>query len=120
VFAASVFVSLEGFIVAAVALFFGVGSSSTMSAVFVSTIFVLGRLTGELHHLLEVGKLPSAAPILKVAYAVLPHLSALDLTSLRESSANVGAIAMAAVYALAYAGAFLAFAVVRINRRDLL
>jgi ABC-type transport system involved in multi-copper enzyme maturation permease subunit len=122
--AACLFASLEAFVVAALALFFGVGSSSTMSAVFTVTFFVAGRLTGELQTLIESGKFAGATPVLKAAYAALLHLAALDLTALRAAPAggpvNGAAIASAAAYAAAYTVAFLAFAVFRINRRDLL
>ena len=114
------FHSTSWFVVAAMALFFGVGSSSTMSAIFTTTIFIAGRLTGELHGLIEAGKFAEATPVLKAVYAVLPHLAALDLTYLRNAPADGPGILSASVYALAYTLAFLSFAVFRINRRDLL
>ncbi len=119
-FVAALFQSLEGIVLAAVALFFGVSSSSTVSAVFVATFFVLGRLTGELLVLIEAGKFGAATSAMKAIYAVLPHLAALDLTALRDAAVPWTSIASAAAYAIAYALAFLAFAVFRINRRDLL
>ena len=119
-FIATLFASLEAFVVAALALFFGVGSSSTMSAVFTTTLFIAGRLTGELYVLIQAGKFQAATPVLKLAYTVLPHLAALDLTYLRTRPADLEAIASASVYAIAYTVAFLAFAVFRIQRRDLL
>ena len=57
VLVASLFSSFEALIVAAIALVFGVGSSSTMSAVFTTTVFILGRLTLALRELLDAGKL---------------------------------------------------------------
>lgn len=118
--AACLFASLEAFVVAALALFFGVGSSSTMSAVFTTTLFLAGRLTGELHALILAGKFAGATPVLKAVYALLPHLAAVDLTYLRRAQLDGPGVVDGAVYALLYTAAFLAFAVFRINRRDLL
>lgn len=115
------FASFEGFILAAIAIFFGTGSSSTMSAIFTTTIFLLGRLTGEMAAVIERGSLGAATPILKVAYTLLPHLGAFDITALATSNGPSAAeMATRALYALAYAGAFLAAAAYRFSRRDLL
>lgn len=115
------FASFEGFILAAIAIFFGVGSSSTVSAVFTATIFLLGRLTGEMALVIERGSAGAATPILKAAYTVLPHLGAFDLTPLAHGGTTSAAtLAQHALYGLAYTGAFLAAAAVRFSRRDLL
>jgi ABC-type transport system involved in multi-copper enzyme maturation permease subunit len=119
--AACLFASLEGFILAAIAIFFGTGSSSTMSAVFTTTLFLLGRLTGEMAIVIERGSLGAATPVLQVGYAVLPHLPAFDLTPLAHGSGPSPAeLATTALYGIAYAGAFLAAATFRFSRRDLL
>jgi ABC-type transport system involved in multi-copper enzyme maturation permease subunit len=114
------FASFEAFIVAAVAIFFGVGSSSTMSAVFTTTIFVLGRLTGEAQRVVEHGTLGGATPILRAVTFVLPHLPAFDLTSLWHGVGDARAIGQAALYGVAYSLAFLAAGAYRFARRDLL
>jgi ABC-type transport system involved in multi-copper enzyme maturation permease subunit len=114
----SLFVSFEGFIVAAIATFFGVSSSSTMSAVFTTTLFILGRLSGELWVTLERGAFGAAAPVLRVIYQVLPHLGAFDISALGHGRPVAG-LATAALYGCAYAGAFLLAATVRFDRRDL-
>ena len=116
--AACLFASFEGFIVAAVATFFGVSSSSTMSAVFTTTIFVLGRLTSELDMLLERGVFHGATPLARAIYLVLPHLPAFDLTPLWHGGSV--SIAAGALYGTAYTVAFLAAAAFRFSRRDLL
>ena len=116
--AACVFASFEGFIVAAVATFFGVGSSSTMSAVFTTTIFVLGRLTGEMQTLIDRGVFHGATPLLRAIQLVLPHLPAFDLTPMWHSEAVD--VVGASLYGLAYTTAFLAAAAFRFARRDLL
>lgn len=120
---ASLFVSFEGFIVAAIAVFFGVGSSSTMSAVFTTTLFVLGRLTLALKALLDRGALEGVfEPVFRGAYLVLPHLGCFDLTSWAHGDAAPGAVTVlqAALYGAAYTAALLAFATFRFERRDLL
>lgn len=118
---AVLFASFEALVVAAIAIFFGVGSSSTMSALFTATIFILGRLTGELGRLVDVGKFGSATPILKGVHAVLPHLPAFDLTPLAHGvSVSAVELAQRAAYGVLYAGAFLAAAAFRFSRRDLL
>ena len=115
------FASLEAFVIAVIAIFFGVGSSSTMSAVFTATLFVVGRLSGELLLLIERGKFGSFAPVMKVIHAVLPHLTAFDLTPLAHgSSTSTLDLAQRAAYGLCYAAAFLAAAAYRFSRRDLL
>lgn len=119
--ATCLFASFEGFILAAIAIFFGTGSSSTMSAVFTTTLFLLGRLTGEMAIVIERGSLGAATPVLEVAYAVLPHLTAFDLTMLAHGGTTTAKeIAVTALYGLAYTGAFIAAAAFRFSRRDLL
>jgi ABC-type transport system involved in multi-copper enzyme maturation permease subunit len=119
--AACVFASLEGLIIAAIAVFFGVASSSTMSAIFTTTLFVLGRLSGELSTLLERGHFGAATSVMRGVYLALPHLSAFDLTPLAHGTVMSAAhIAQVALYGLAYAAAFLIGACVRFTRSDLL
>lgn len=119
--ASCLFASFEGFILAAIAIFFGTGSSSTMSAVFTTTIFLLGRLTGEMAVVVERGSLGAATPVLKAAYTVLPHLGAFDLSVLAHGGTlSASELVKTALYGVAYAGAFLAAAAFRFSRRDLL
>jgi ABC-type transport system involved in multi-copper enzyme maturation permease subunit len=118
--ATCLFASFEGFILAAIATFFGVGSSSTMSAVFTTTLFILGRLTGEMLLLIERGKFGAATPLLKAVYAALPHLTVFDLTPFAHGAGSLREVAFAAVYGTAYTAAFLGVAAYRFSRRDLL
>jgi ABC-type transport system involved in multi-copper enzyme maturation permease subunit len=119
--AACLFASFEGFIVAAVAIFFGVGSSSTMSAVFTTTIFVLGRLTGEMQEVIAKQTFRAATPALRAIWFVLPHLPAFDLTGIWHGDpVDAGALATSALYGIAYTVAILAAAAFRFSRRDLL
>lgn len=121
VFGAAVFSSFEPLIVAAIALVFGVGSSSTMSAVFTTTVFVLGRLTLALRELLDAGKLDVARPVLEGAYAILPHFFSFDLSTWARGDGpfDAAGVARAAAYGVCYAAALLAFASFRLHRRDL-
>ncbi len=120
--AAALFSSFEPLIVAALALVFGVGSSSTMSAVFTTTVFILGRLTLALRELLDAGKLDDARPLLEGIYAVLPHFFSFDVSAWARGHAplDVAGAAQAAAYGVCYAAALLAFACFRLQKRDLL
>lgn len=122
VLGAGLFSMGEALLVAALALVFGTGSSSTMSAVFVTTIFVLGRLTLPLRELIDAGKLDFARPVFEAAYAVLPHLFAFDLSAWArgQETLDVGAAAVSAAYGAAYIAALLLLAIWRLDRRDLL
>jgi ABC-type transport system involved in multi-copper enzyme maturation permease subunit len=122
VLAAGLFSMLEALLVAALALVFGTGSSSTMSAVFVTTIFILGRLTLPLRELIDAGKLEVARPVFEAAYAVLPRLFAFDLSDWARGTDAIdgGAVAGAALYGLLYIAALLTLAIWRLSRRDLL
>jgi hypothetical protein len=93
-----------------------------MSAVFTTTVFVLGRLTLALRELLDAGKLDTMRPLFEAVYAVLPHFFSFDLSAWARGDAAFHArtAATAALYGLLYTAALLAFAVWRINRRDLL
>lgn len=115
------FASFEALVVAAIATFFGVGSSSTMSAIFTSTLFILGRLTDELLVLIERGKFAGLTPLMKAIHALLPHLTAFDLTPLAHGATTSALdLLQRGAYGLVYAAAFLAGAAFRMGRRDLL
>jgi Cu-processing system permease protein len=122
VLAAAVFCSFEALVVGAIALVFGVASSSTMSALFTLTIFVLGRLTPALRDLLDVGRLEDSRPLFEAVYQVLPHFFAFDLTAWANGSAalDLGRVGSAGVYGVLYVAALLAFACYRFEKRDLL
>lgn len=120
---AALFNSLEGCLVAALALFFGVGSSSTVSALFVTTLFILGRLTVPLLELIEAGKFSGGlAPLMRAVYAGLPHLGRFDLTSWARTGAgfDAGELFASAGYGVVYCAGLLALATWRLSRRDVL
>jgi Cu-processing system permease protein len=123
VFLAAVFSSLEGFLIAALAIFFGTGSSSTVSTLFTTTLFLLGRLSPLLFELIEKGRFtPLLTTLLDGVYVVLPHLSKFNLTMWARHSATLDAsdIVASSAYGIIYITALLAFASFRLERRDLL
>jgi ABC-type transport system involved in multi-copper enzyme maturation permease subunit len=122
VIVASLFVSLEGFVVAAIALLFGTGSSSTVAGLFTVTTFVLGRLTLALRDLLDAGKLQEIQVLMEAVYVALPHFHSFDLSAWARGGAGLDATALgqAAAYGLTYLAALLILAALRLRRRDLL
>jgi len=120
---AAVFSSFEGFIVAAIAIFFGTSSSSTVSTLFTTTLFLLGRLSPLLHDLILRGKFsPPLSTLLDWIYVALPHFFRFDLSAwARGQGALVGAeLAQSLAYGSLYVVALLAFATWKLERRDLL
>lgn len=121
VFGAALFASFEGFIVAALALAFGVASSTTLSALLTLTLFVLGRTCGVLRTLLDAGKLEGPLePLLEGAYRLLPHLYRFDATLFAQGrdDMSLSEWLSATGYGAAYIVAVLAIAVFRFERRD--
>lgn len=122
VWLACCFASFEGAILAAIAIFFGVASSSTISALFATTLFVLGRLTGMLGALLEAHRFQGPLEgLMRGVYWFLPHLPAFDVSDWTQGNADFTAsqAATSTLYGMAYAGAVLALAVQRMKTRDL-
>lgn len=120
---AAVFSSFEGFIVAALAIFFGTSSSSTVSTLFTTTLFLLGRLSPLLHDLILRGKFqPPLSSILDGIYVALPHFFRFDLSAWARGQGAVVANELGAslAYGSAYVVALLAFATWKLERRDLL
>jgi ABC-type transport system involved in multi-copper enzyme maturation permease subunit len=120
---AAMFASFEGFIVAAIAAFFGVGSSSTMSAVFVTAIFMAGRLTSALESVIAQGKLDGPIrPVMEVVQRVLPQLPIFDVTEYARGAATLSFAdaAVAAGYGVLYCAGLLLLASFRLERRDLM
>lgn len=123
VLGASLFVTLEAWVVAALVLVFGTTSSSTVSALFVTTVFTLGRLTPTLQELIDKKKFgPGAHEVLRAVHAALPHLDRFDLTLWARTgrAPAVGDLALSVVYALLYCAGLLAISSFRFNRRDVL
>lgn len=120
---AALYGSWESFILAAVAIFFGVGSSSTMSAVFTTSLFLVSRMVPVLGDMIVAGKFVGASKTVALAvYQVLPHFFLFDLTDWARGSEEVTPFSMLfyAGYGAAYVAALLAAAAWRIERRDLL
>jgi ABC-type transport system involved in multi-copper enzyme maturation permease subunit len=120
---AALFASGEGFVVGAVALFFGVKSSSTLSALFTTTVFLLGRLTMALGELLDDDKFDATLkPILSVVHRLLPQLHRFDLTNWARTGTgtSVGDMIGATAYGLLYVVIMLSLSAFRFERRDCL
>lgn len=119
-FVAAQFASFESLIVGAIALFFGVGSSSTMSALFTTTIFVLGRLTLPLWEVLQSGRFEGAMKsVLTGAYWVLPHFSAFDATEWARTGKTFDWLGNG-IYGVLLLAGLVALAAFRLERRDVL
>ena len=122
VWLASVFASFEGSILAAIAIFFGVASSSTVSTLFTATLFVLGRLSGILGSLLASNQFePLIERLMRLVYWVLPHLPAYDLSAWTQGKGDFTPVQALSgtVYGICYIGVLLALAVQRMKSRDL-
>jgi Cu-processing system permease protein len=120
---ASLFCALEGWVVAALVMVFGTTSSSTVSALFVTTVFTLGRLTPTLEELIQKRKFgPGAHEILQAVHAALPHLERFDLTLWARTgrAPELSDVALSVLYALLYCAGLLAIATFRFGRRDVL
>lgn len=121
--AAALFGSFEGFMVAGLALFFGVGSSSTVSALFVVTGFLLGRMSPALYELIAQDRFGSElTPVLEAVYIVLPHLDRFDLSLFARTGTAPGAGALlgSVLYCGLYTTALLLLAGYRLEKRELL
>ena len=115
------FLSIEGYIVVAVAILFGVGSSSMMSATFTTLFFILGRLSDVLKQLIESGKFADLSDVLNVAYYLVPHLYLYDLTEWAQGGAapELTHILQSVVAGLSYIAILLFLASLRLEKRDI-
>ena len=121
IFWALMFLSLEGFTIGAVAIMFGVGSSSTMSATFTALIFILGRLSLMLKWLIDSGKFADLSALLNLAYYLVPHLYLFDLTDWAQGGAlpELSYLIKGTLTGVCYIAAMLFIATIRLEKRDL-
>lgn len=122
VWLACIFASFEGAILSAIALFFGVASSSTLSTLFTTTLFILGRLSGILGSLLVAGRFDEPLErLMRIVYWILPHLPAYDLSAWTQGKADFTPIQAlsGSVYGACYTAVLLSLAVQRMKSRDL-
>lgn len=115
------FLSMEGCIVAAVALFFGVASSSLMSATFTALVFIIGRLSGILKLLIDSGKFAEFSDLFNAAYYLVPHLYLYDLTEWAQGGPSPGSgfIGQALISGIGYIGILIFLATLRLEKRDI-
>ncbi len=118
---AAVFASLEGLIMVSLAILFGVNSSVPMSAVFLTLVFVVGRLSYAVDAAI-IAKLDGNAEQLVLAAArLLPAFGRFDLTAaLHGVPLDAGELARTAVYGIVYAAGILLLGTWRLHRRDLI
>ena len=121
IFWALMFLSLEGFTIGAVAIMFGVGSSSTMSATFTALIFILGRLSLMLKWLIDSGKFADLSALLNLAYYLVPHLYLFDLTDWAQGGElpEWSYLFQGTLTGLCYIAAMLLIATIRLEKRDI-
>ena len=121
VFGAMMFLSFEGFTVGSIAILFGVGSSSTMSATFTTLFFILGRLSLMLKWLVDSGKLADLSMLFNGVYYLVPHLYLFDLTEWAQGgpSPDAGSLLQGALSGMCYIIVLLVLATFRLEKRDI-
>lgn len=120
VFGAALFCSFEAFIVAALAILLGVGSSTAISALYLILLVVLGRLVVDLEAVIVAKLDGTLESVCLVLTRGLPALDRFDLTPAIHGAAMTStALAQTGAYGLLYTAAALALAGLRLQRRDL-
>jgi len=119
--AAGAAVMLELGIVVAVAVFFSaVVVTPTLAGLFTVGTFIAGRCAGYLSFFQDEAHGAATRTVARVLYWILPHLDRLVITDqvVYGSNIPVAYLALAAVYAGAYAAVTLLLAVVILRRRE--
>lgn len=119
-FMATVFASLEGIIVAAIALTFAARSPTVLSASLTSVLFVLGRMDGAFELLINKGTFGALEQPMRVIHHVLPQLSRFDLTPWVHGDAPTSSVLWSVAYGVVYALAMVLLASWRFRKRDVL
>jgi len=112
VFAASLFLSLEGWIVVGAAIAMVFGSSAGLSAVVTSLVFLVGRLASAASQVRN-------NPVLEVIANVLPRFDRFSLAAWAEGGDLPADLWMRFAYAVAWSGLLVSIGAVRFRRRDL-
>jgi Cu-processing system permease protein len=115
------YLSIEGYIVVAIAILFGIGSSSMMAATFTTLFFILGRLSDVLKQLVDGGKFADLSDLLNVAYYLVPHLYLFDLTDWAQGGPAPEStyIIQSVLAGLSYVAILLFLASLRLEKRDI-
>jgi ABC-type transport system involved in multi-copper enzyme maturation permease subunit len=115
---ALIFVQLM--IVTAVALFFSTFSTPILSAAFTFGLFIVGHFNADLKNFDRIVDSTAAVWIARVAYHVVPDLSALDVKTevVHGLPVTAGYLASGAGYGALYIAALLLLSTVIFSRRD--
>ncbi len=116
----SLFLVLELALLVAVALLFGVFTSSLLASLFSFGLYAMGHLSTDLLALAKLSKNPTVEQITRVLYLVLPNLSLLDLKNQAVYGIlpPVDDLLLRAFYALVYTLLLLAVAVLVFSERE--
>jgi Cu-processing system permease protein len=118
-FAASLMVSFEGFIVAAIALAFALRMPTVGAATLTVVLFIMGRMDTAFAGLIAKGTFGALSGFMQILHHLLPQLSRFDLTAWVHGEAP-GAVLFAGAYGLLYVIGVAALGSVLFARRDLL
>lgn len=118
-FGASLMVSFEGFIVAALALAFSLRMPTVVSATLTIVFFIMGRMDTAFAELIEKGTFGVVTGPMRGVRHVMPQLSRFDLTGWVHGEAP-GAVLEAGVYGLLYVIGVAALGSIVFAKRDLL
>ena len=111
---------VEILVVTAIALFFSTFTSSTLSAIFTLSLYVIGHLTADLRAMVATNEGGMGKAVVEVLYYLCPNLEMLNI----KGQAAVGIPAapeymmLASLYGLLYAGMLLTVACLVFQRRD--
>ena len=111
---------VEVLVVTAIALFFSTFSSSTLSAIFTVSIYVIGHLTADLRSVAGTSESGAVKAIVAALYYVCPNLEMLNI----KGQAAVGILVtpeylmLSSLYGVIYAGVLLSGACLVFQQRD--
>ncbi len=111
---------VEILVVTAIALFFSTFTSSTLSAIFTLSLYVIGHLTADLRAMVATNEGGMGKAVVEVLYYLCPNLEMLNI----KGQAAVGIPAapeymmLASLYGFLYAGMLLTVACLVFQRRD--
>lgn len=111
---------VEILVVTAIALFFSTFTSSTLSAIFTLSLYVIGHLTADLRAMVANNEGGIGKAVVDLLYYLCPNLEMLNI----KGQAAVGILAapeymmLASLYGLMYAGLLVTGACLVFQRRD--
>ncbi|MCW5797471.1 MAG: ABC transporter permease subunit [Nitrospira sp.] len=119
-FQAVALIFVEILVVTAIALFFSTFTSTTLSAIFTLSLYVIGHLTADLRMLMINSDSGPVKSLVDLLYYLAPNLEMLNI----KGQAAVGIVAaqeyvmMASLYGVMYAGVLLTGACLVFQQRD--